>query len=47
MEPVFMIFGQSAGAAASLAVDRKLAVQEVAYPELLEKLKSAKQVLRP
>jgi lysophospholipase L1-like esterase len=47
MEPVFMILGQSAGAAASLAVDRKLAVQEVAYPELLEKLKSAKQVLRP
>ncbi len=47
MEPVFMILGQSAGAAASLAIDRKLAVQEVAYPELLEKLEAARQVLRP
>ncbi len=46
MEPVFMILGQSAGAAASLACDRKLAVQDVAYPELLKKLEAANQVLR-
>ncbi|OYV03891.1 MAG: xanthan lyase, partial [Verrucomicrobiales bacterium VVV1] len=46
MEPVFMILGQSAGTAASLAIERKLAVQDVAYPELLEKLEAAKQVLR-
>ncbi len=47
MEPVFMILGQSAGTAASLAIERKLAVQEVAYPVLLEKLEAVKQVLRP
>jgi hypothetical protein len=29
MEPVFMILGQSAGAAASLAIDASVAVQDV------------------
>jgi hypothetical protein len=47
MEPVFMILGQSAGAAASLAIDRKVAVQDVGYAELLEKLEAARQIVRP
>ena len=34
MEPVFMILGQSAGAAASLAIDGGLAVQDVDYAKL-------------
>jgi hypothetical protein len=46
MEPVFMILGQSAGAAAGLAVDSG-AVQDVAYPELRVKLETAKQVVQP
>ena len=36
MEPVFMILGQSAGAAAALAIDRGLAVQDVDYAKLRE-----------
>ncbi len=36
MEPVFMILGQSAGAAASLAIDGSLAVQDVDYAKLRE-----------
>ena len=34
MEPVFMILGQSAGAAAALAIDGGLAVQDVDYAKL-------------
>ena len=34
MEPVFMILGQSAGAAASLAIDDSIAVQDLDYPKL-------------
>ncbi|MEY4307424.1 MAG: hypothetical protein RJA95_792, partial [Verrucomicrobiota bacterium] len=34
MEPVFMILGQSAGAAASLAIDGGIAVQDVDYAKL-------------
>lgn len=45
MEPVFMILGQSAGAAASIAIDRKVAVQAVAYPALKEQLLAAKQIV--
>jgi hypothetical protein len=45
MEPVFMILGQSAATAAVLAIDGKIAVQEVDYTKLNQKLKSDGQVL--
>jgi hypothetical protein len=38
MEPVFMILGQSAGTAAALAIDGDIAVQDLAYETLEEKL---------
>jgi hypothetical protein len=38
MEPVFMILGQSAGAAAALAIERKRTVQQVSYDELRDRL---------
>lgn len=34
MEPVFMVLGQSAAVAASLAIDRGSSVQDVPYPQL-------------
>jgi len=45
MEPVFMILGHSAAAAAVIAIDKKLAVQDVDYDELRTKLLSEQQVL--
>lgn len=45
MEPVFMILGQSATAAACIAIDKKIAVQDVDYNELKTVLKARKQVL--
>ncbi len=45
MEPVFMILGQSAGAAASLAIADKVAVQEVNYGKLKARLMADKQRL--
>lgn len=45
MEPVFMVLGQSAALAADLALSRKLAVQDVPYPELRQRLEQAGQVL--
>ena len=38
MEPVFMILGQSAGAAAVLAVDAGVAVQDISYEKLKSRL---------
>lgn len=38
MEPVFMVLGQSAATAASLAIDAKVAVQDVTYANLKERL---------
>ena len=38
MEPVFMVLGQSAATAASMAIDENVAVQDVDYPKLREKL---------
>lgn len=45
MEPVFMILGQSAGAAASLAIGDAVPVQRVDYAKLRERLLGAKQRL--
>lgn len=45
MEPVFMILGQSAATAAVMAIDGKMAVQDVPYAKLRERLLQDKQVL--
>ena len=45
MEPVFMILGQSAGAAASLAIADKVPVQGVDYARLKERLLAGRQRL--
>ncbi|MEO4052086.1 FAD-dependent oxidoreductase [Solibacillus sp. CAU 1738] len=45
MEPVFMILGQSAGIAATIAIQRDLAVQDITYNNLKEELISAGQIL--
>ncbi len=45
MEPVFMILGQSAGAAAALAMDGDLDVQDVAYGKLRDALEEKGQRL--
>jgi hypothetical protein len=45
MEPVFMILGQSAGTIASMAVDKRKAVQDISYDELRAKLEAGGQVL--
>ena len=45
MEPVFMILGQSAALAASIAIDNKQSVQNVSYEKLKEQLIARKQVL--
>ncbi len=45
MEPVFMILGQSAATAASLAIDAGVSVQAVSYDKLKERLLADKQKL--
>jgi hypothetical protein len=45
MEPVFMMLGQSAATAASIAIDNGVPVQRVDYPTLREQLKRAGQIL--
>lgn len=45
MEPVWMVLGESAGIAASMAVSRGAPVQDVAYQELRRKLLERKQIL--
>lgn len=45
MEPVFMILGQSAATAASLAIDAGIAVQDVLYERLRERLLADGHVL--
>jgi len=45
MEPVFMVLGQSAATAASIAIDEAQAVQEVSYDQLRPILLEGKQVL--
>jgi len=45
MEPVFMILGESAATAAVMAIDEKIAVQDVPYAKLRERLVADGQVL--
>ena len=45
MEPVFMILGQSAATAAVLAINGKMAVQDVPYGKLRERLLQDRQIL--
>ena len=45
MEPVFMILGHSAATAAAMAIDGEIAVQDVPYAQLREKLLADGQVL--
>ncbi len=45
MEPVFMVLGQSAATAAAHAIREKVAVQDISYPRLRERLLSDGQVL--
>ncbi|HEX7900083.1 MAG TPA: FAD-dependent oxidoreductase [Planctomycetota bacterium] len=45
MEPVFMVLGQSAATAAAMAIDDKIAVQDVPYAKLRAKLLEDGQVL--
>lgn len=47
MEPVFMVLGQSAALAATLAIDNKVAVQNVDYEQLKKVLVATKQRLDP
>jgi hypothetical protein len=46
MEPIFMILGQSAAIAASIALDSDRVVQNISYSTLEDKLKSEMQILR-
>jgi hypothetical protein len=45
MEPVFMVLGQSAATAAAMAIDGKVAVQDVPYARLRDRLLEDGQVL--
>jgi hypothetical protein len=45
MEPVFMILGESAATAASIAIDKKVDVQKVNYEDLKKELLNQKQRL--
>ena len=45
MEPVFMILGQTAGTAASMAIDANVPVQKVDYAKLRDRLLADKQIL--
>lgn len=45
MEPVFMILGESAATAASIAIDKKVSVQRVNYEDLKKELLNQKQRL--
>jgi hypothetical protein len=45
MEPVFMILGQSAATAAMIAIDSNIAVQDVPYAKLRERLLQDGQIL--
>jgi hypothetical protein len=46
MEPVFMVLGQSAAIAASIAIDKNCQTHEVPYQELREALIENHQILK-
>jgi len=46
MEPVFMIIGQSAGVAASIAIDAGVSVQDIDMVQLHHHLRAEGQVLQ-
>jgi hypothetical protein len=46
MEPVFMMLGQAAGTAASLAIDEKTTVQDLPYERLRDKLLADQAILK-
>jgi len=46
MEPVFMILGQSAATAACMSIDEGIAVQDLSYDKLKERLEADGQVLQ-
>jgi hypothetical protein len=45
MEPVFMMLGQAAGAAAALAIEGGTSVQALPYPRLRDRLRADRAVL--
>jgi hypothetical protein len=45
MEPVFMVLGQSAAAAAALAIEENVPAQKIDYAELRRRLLAERQVL--
>jgi hypothetical protein len=45
MEPVFMVLGQSAAIAASIAIEKEISVQQVNYDELQKALLGNKQII--
>ena len=45
MEPVFMILGQSAATAAALAIEDNIAVQDLPYEKIQQRLKADGQVM--
>jgi hypothetical protein len=45
MEPVFMILGESAATAASMAIDKKINIQQVEYEDLKKQLLNQQQKL--
>jgi hypothetical protein len=47
MEPVFMIMGQSAGVAASIAMDADVSVQDINMDKLRQHLEAENQILYP
>ena len=47
MEPVYMVLGQSAAVAATMAINSESAVQDIPYEELAKELRSLNQLIVP